>query len=111
MKLAWNSLQASWSIRHTRARGNPALVCAQLAWIPAFAGMTEPTFSLCETIALHAYLRQTRRSRSPEFNFYQTFVLFLVKGISESNRQRAILAPRFQVFHIFARIRLGGNNF
>ena len=30
------------SIRHSRARGNPGLFCAQLAWIPAFAGMTEP---------------------------------------------------------------------
>ncbi len=31
-----------YSIRHSRARGNPGLFCAELAWIPAFAGMTEP---------------------------------------------------------------------
>jgi len=29
------------SNRHSRARGNPGLLCAELAWIPAFAGMTE----------------------------------------------------------------------
>ena len=29
------------STRHSRARGNPGLLCAELAWIPAFAGMTE----------------------------------------------------------------------
>jgi len=27
--------------RHSRARGNPGLFSAELAWIPAFAGMTE----------------------------------------------------------------------
>jgi hypothetical protein len=26
--------------RHSRARGNPALFPTELAWIPAFAGMT-----------------------------------------------------------------------
>ena len=30
------------STRHSRARGNPGLFSAELAWIPAFAGMTEP---------------------------------------------------------------------
>ena len=34
--------QAISSIRHSRARGNPGLLSAELAWIPAFAGMTEP---------------------------------------------------------------------
>jgi hypothetical protein len=29
------------SARHSRARGNPGLLSAELAWIPAFAGMTE----------------------------------------------------------------------
>jgi len=29
------------SNRHSRARGNPGLLCAELAWMPAFAGMTE----------------------------------------------------------------------
>jgi hypothetical protein len=28
------------STRHSRARGNPGLFPTQLAWIPAFAGMT-----------------------------------------------------------------------
>jgi len=28
--------------RHSRAGGNPGLVSAEFAWIPAFAGMTEP---------------------------------------------------------------------
>ena len=27
---------------HSRAGGNPGLFCAELTWIPAFAGMTEP---------------------------------------------------------------------
>jgi hypothetical protein len=31
-----------FSTRHSRVRGNPGLVCAELAWIPAFAGMTDP---------------------------------------------------------------------
>ena len=29
------------SARHSRARGNPGLLSAELAWIPAFAGMTK----------------------------------------------------------------------
>jgi len=29
--------------RHSRARGNLGLSCVELAWIPAFAGMTEPS--------------------------------------------------------------------
>jgi hypothetical protein len=29
------------SNRHSRARGNPGLGTVKLAWIPAFAGMTE----------------------------------------------------------------------
>jgi hypothetical protein len=28
--------------RHSRARGNPGWFSAQLAWIPAFAGMSAP---------------------------------------------------------------------
>ena len=28
------------SARHSRARGNPGLFPTELAWIPAFAGMT-----------------------------------------------------------------------
>ena len=31
--------------RHSRARGNPGLFSAELTWIPAFAGMTEPSGS------------------------------------------------------------------
>ena len=27
--------------RHSRAGGNPGLLPAELAWVPAFAGMTE----------------------------------------------------------------------
>ncbi|MGZ8466148.1 MAG: hypothetical protein ACXWXT_11430, partial [Candidatus Binatia bacterium] len=38
----WHSQNMIPSIRHSRARGNPGLFCAELAWIPAFAGMTEP---------------------------------------------------------------------
>ena len=30
------------STRHSRARGNPGLFSRALAWIPAFAGMTDP---------------------------------------------------------------------
>jgi hypothetical protein len=30
-----------FSNRHSRARGNPGWVTVELAWIPAFAGMTE----------------------------------------------------------------------
>jgi hypothetical protein len=36
------SAGASPSTRHSRARGNAGLFSAALAWIPAFAGMTEP---------------------------------------------------------------------
>ena len=32
---------AVYFTRHSRARGNPGLFTAELAWIPAFAGMTE----------------------------------------------------------------------
>jgi hypothetical protein len=31
---------AAKPIRHSRAGGNPGLFPAELAWIPAFAGMT-----------------------------------------------------------------------
>jgi len=31
--------------RHSRARGNPGLFSTELTWIPAFAGMTEPSAS------------------------------------------------------------------
>ncbi len=30
-----------YSIRHSRAGGNPGLFSCELAWIPAFAGMTD----------------------------------------------------------------------
>ena len=36
MDFAWSAPD-----RHSRVRGNPGLVTAELAWIPAFAGMTE----------------------------------------------------------------------
>ena len=42
MKLAGFSLHMLlYSICHSRAGGNPGLFSAELAWIPAFAGMTE----------------------------------------------------------------------
>jgi hypothetical protein len=59
--------------RHSRARGNPGLFSAELTWIPAFAGMTEPSGpwssagakrnpgSSCYRLSPHRYFR--RRSR------------------------------------------------
>jgi hypothetical protein len=42
MKLAGFSLDMLlYSICHSRAGGNPGMFSAELAWIPAFAGMTE----------------------------------------------------------------------
>ena len=34
------------SICHSRAGGNPGLFTAELAWVPAFAGMTELRWSI-----------------------------------------------------------------
>ena len=50
-----------FSIRHSRARGNPGSFCAELAWIPAFAGMTSRGgSSLCRS-SPHRYFRRRRR--------------------------------------------------
>jgi hypothetical protein len=37
----FSSRMLLFSNRHSRARGNPGWVTVELAWIPAFAGMTE----------------------------------------------------------------------
>ena len=150
---------------HSRARGNPGLVCAKLAWIPAFAGMTDPGRLFVSWIATDVFskectkfgiliignlrvlrttildnlrgLRKLSERQIQEGGFQTTPLpipilfcapcvlcghsshrlrhrrarLFGVKRLSQSNRQRAILAPRFQTLHILARIRLGGDDF
>ena len=41
--------------RPSRARGNLGLFSAQLAWIPAFAGMTDGAFSVLQVIPQHVF--------------------------------------------------------
>ena len=67
--------------RHSRARGNPGLICAQLAWIPAFAGMTNPgDLFIVETLTLHVFSRgheghEVRNLVIEPFVSYVTFVV------------------------------------
>ena len=47
--------------RHSRARGNPGLFSAELAWIPAFAGMTERRWPLQSTDhRTHVFSKEAR---------------------------------------------------
>jgi hypothetical protein len=43
--------------RHSRAGGNPGLFSDELAWIPAFAGMTESNPAALR-LASHTYFRR-----------------------------------------------------
>jgi len=55
------------STRHSRALGNPGSFTAELAWMPAFAGMTEQdAFSLSETSAPKSFSKETGRLRSSD---------------------------------------------
>ncbi|MGZ9262785.1 MAG: hypothetical protein ACXW6V_25255, partial [Candidatus Binatia bacterium] len=59
----WHSQNMIPSIRHSRARGNPGLFCAELAWIPAFAGMTEPrSLFVVHIIPAHVFSKEDTKS-------------------------------------------------
>jgi len=62
----------------SRLRPLSDLVGGQLAWIPAFAGMTEPWRVFVVHIIPHMYFRRrTRSTRSSECQFSETFVSFV----------------------------------
>ncbi|MGZ9213057.1 MAG: hypothetical protein ACXW53_14270, partial [Candidatus Binatia bacterium] len=74
----WHSQNMILSIRHSRARGNPGLFCAELAWIPAFAGMTEPrSLFVAHIIPAHVFSKEARRTRRFRKNNIPNFVLFV----------------------------------
>ncbi len=74
------------SIRHSRARGNPGFFCAQLAWIPAFAGMTEPRRPLhCGRPSPYIYFRRRAR-RTRRFRKYLSELRALLLTIHENLR-------------------------
>jgi alkanesulfonate monooxygenase SsuD/methylene tetrahydromethanopterin reductase-like flavin-dependent oxidoreductase (luciferase family) len=63
------------------ASGNPGLFSAELAWIPAFAGTTEPqaASSYCRS-SLHTYFQsRTRRIQMIKTPNFVLFVSFVVK--------------------------------
>ena len=67
------------SIRHSRARGNPGLFCAELAWIPAFAGMTEPRWLfVVDIIPSQVFSKEARRTRRCRIRDIPNFVLFVI---------------------------------
>ena len=72
------------STRHSRARGNPGLFCAELAWIPAFAGTTEPS-GLFVLQIIPAYVFSKEDTKSTKFKnglseTFASFVTFVVRG-------------------------------
>ena len=63
------------SIRHSRARGNPGLFCAELAWIPAFAGMTgAPEALRVHIIPSHVFSKEDTKSTKVGQINSETFV-------------------------------------
>ncbi|MGZ9257770.1 MAG: hypothetical protein ACXW50_25365, partial [Candidatus Binatia bacterium] len=59
------------SIRQSRARGNPGLFCAELAWIPAFAGMTEPRrLFVVHIIPSHVFSKELTKDTKGSENYY-----------------------------------------
>ncbi|MGZ9188205.1 MAG: hypothetical protein ACXW6R_26395, partial [Candidatus Binatia bacterium] len=74
------------SIRHSRARGNPGLFCAELAWIAAFAGMTEPPEALrVHIIPSHVFSKEDTKE---EINNLPDFVSFVVnRSLQVSNQE------------------------
>jgi hypothetical protein len=72
------------SICHSRAGGNPRLFTAELAWIPAFAGMTELRWSI---------------------GFAEHAVIGIFRGGHEEHEGRKISFPKlFVAFGFFAAI-------
>ena len=73
MKMVGIPRTRSPSIRHSRARGNPGLFCAELAWIPAFAGMTEPRrLFVVHIIPSHVFSKDDTKSTKFEIEIIQT---------------------------------------
>ncbi|MGZ8427723.1 MAG: hypothetical protein ACXWYD_22480, partial [Candidatus Binatia bacterium] len=67
----WHSQNMIPSIRHSRARGNPGLFCAELAWIPAFAGMTEPrSLFVVHIIPAHVFSKEVTKDPKGSENYY-----------------------------------------
>ena len=56
-----------FSTRYSRARGNPGLVSAQLAWIPAFAGTTYPGRLFVSWIATDVFSKEDMKGSE---NYY-----------------------------------------
>jgi len=75
------------SIGHSRASGNPGLFSTESAWIPVFAGMTNPRdrFNWVEIIPYLYFLRMTRIARSSENQLSESFVIFMVRENSPSS--------------------------
>ena len=68
------------SIRHSRARGIPGLVYTELAWIPAFAGMTEPwRLFVVHIIPSHVFSKEDTKSTKFGIIVFETFVSFVVR--------------------------------
>ena len=47
-----------FSTRHSRDNGNPGWLCAELAWIPALAGMTDPGRLFIVRIATYVFSKE-----------------------------------------------------
>jgi len=63
------------SIRHFRAGGNPGLFRAEIACIPAFAGMTEPDVNWLRRSAIHDYFRRRQEGQEGLEIEFAIFVL------------------------------------
>ncbi|MGZ9174636.1 MAG: hypothetical protein ACXW52_23845, partial [Candidatus Binatia bacterium] len=52
-------------------RGNPGLFCAELAWIPAFAGMTEPRrLFVVHIIPSHVFSKDVTKDTKVSENYF-----------------------------------------
>jgi hypothetical protein len=73
--------------RHSRAGGNPDLIPAELAWIPAFAGMTEPRNRFVTQINhVEIFAKEARRSRIINIrNFVPVVLLSLIILVACAN--------------------------
>ena len=66
------------STRHSRASGNPGVVCAELAWIPAFAGMTDSGRLFVSWIATDVFSKEGHEGFeiiTPNFVLLASFVV------------------------------------
>jgi hypothetical protein len=65
----WSSFRTRLPLmRHSRAGGNPGLSCTELAWIPAFAGMTEPSRFVAQIILAQVFSKDPSAAK-PQLNF------------------------------------------